>query len=164
MKSIRTPSLLALLPLALSSANAADCLPIEGTVMTQSLNQTEQLGTITLQSKNVSEFKKIFGSHVLHGGLKGTITAQPDPLHAGLKHQYGFPDVGTLNSNDEAEFDTSYPIPDSNGNIHVQEKVGIYEGTGRFANWSFVDVLATGTINIVTGFNTFSVNGRLCPK
>ncbi len=131
---------------------------------TQSMSQAEQVGIITLTSENIHAFRAAFGSKAIHGGIKGTVVAQPDPLHTSLRHQFGFPNLGTLNSNDEAAFDTAFPIPDSQGNIHVDERIGIYEGTGKFANWNFIDVSATGTINVVTGFNTFTVKGRLCPK
>ena len=142
--------------------SATTCLPIQGTVQTQLLNEFEQVGQVTMTSTSPSAFKKVFGQMIIMGGIKGTITTQTNLTgKTVLEHQIGFPGVGSITSDNDVAQVTGV---DSEGNLLITETVPITDTTaysGAFAGWSG-QLVAKGILNITTGTNTFIYTGKIC--
>lgn len=144
-------------------ASAESCLPIQGTIQTQSISQAEQVGSITMTSSDLKGFKHAFGAFSISGGIHGLITGSLPTGEVVLEHRMGFPEVGTIISyNDIATFTGA---PDEAGNIPVQETAPISETTGKFEKWGAANpLLATGSVNFTTGSNSFIYSGKICKQ
>lgn len=148
---------------------AATCLPIQGTVETQSIGSTEQIGVITMTSSSPSAFKKVFGGAVITGGINGTITIPTNTNgQTELVHQMGFPGVGSIISNNDV---AQVMGVDSEGNLLVTETAPIRamdiinatQNGGAFVGWDG-QITAKGTLNPTTGSNIFIYSGKICRK
>jgi len=116
--------------------SATTCLPVQGTVETQSINDNEQVGHITMTSSRPVAFRQAFGQFNITGGIKGAITGTTPTGEVILEHHIGFPGVGSIISyNDIATFTGQ---PDSQGNIPVTETAPITTTaySGEFAGWT----------------------------
>jgi hypothetical protein len=144
-----------------STLVSATCLPIQGTVQTQSIDGTEQVGQITMTSSS-SAFKKAFGQISIMGGVKGIITTINQQTGTiVLDHQIGFPEIGSIISYDDVAQITG-PV-DTEGNYPVTENLPIDAATygGAFTGWHG-QVVAKGTVNFTTNTNTFIYSGKIC--
>jgi hypothetical protein len=162
-----------------STLVSAECLPIEGTVGTQSINGFEQVGQVTMTSRSPL-FKKAFGKPKITGGVKGTIVGQNLDGSFILEHVIGFPGVGSIKSIGDVAHVTGV---DARGNPLVfetmpmvaapeQSPYGVPYG-GAFVGWHTPEgqpVEATGTMNLTNGSNTLTfagwisnIEGEVCP-
>ena len=164
MKNIAYKIFLVLVGVFFSALVSATCLPIQGTLQTQSIDGTDQVGTITMTSSNLLAFRKAFGQIFIIGGIKGTITNQTVATIY-LDHEIGFPGIGSLISvNDAATFTGN---PDKEGNYPTTETGAIEAAPnpygGAFNGWTFPDGwIATGTVGTKTGTNAFTYTGKIC--
>jgi hypothetical protein len=167
MKNTAHKIFLILFLVCFSALASATCLPIQGTIQTQSLNdQTEQVGTITMTSTpgngNLLAFQKAFGQILIMGGIKGTITTPTNTYgQTTLEHQIGFPGVGSIISYSDVAQITG--APDAAGNYPVTETASInaIPDGGAFAGWNG-QLVATGTLGTQTGTNAFTYTGKIC--
>jgi hypothetical protein len=164
MENVAPKFILSSIAFCLSAMVRADiCLPIQGTIQTQSISQTEQVGSITMTSSNLKGFKKAFGEYSITGGIHGVITGSTATGGIIVDHRIGFPEVGTIISNNDVATFTG--APDETGNIPVLETAPLSETTGKFRHWTAAQPLvATGTVNFTTGSNTFVYTGSICKK
>lgn len=132
---------------------------IGGTVTTQSISPTEQVGTATilLEKKN-GKTKTLYAK--LHGYIISQEPNQPVILNHDLEI-YKDPEfkkfVGNLNSKGDIAIPTGpmvYPI------LPVMETVNIVSGTKEYKNVSEESsIVVTGTLNVLTGQNQFDIVG-----
>ena len=144
-----------------SAAASADCtgLPVQGTIQTQSIDATHQVGVITMTSvTNPLLFKRLIGRGqvIIRGGISGEITENLGyEIH--LEHHMGFPNIGSIDSfNDVA---TVTGAPDEYGNVPVVEVAPLNAAVapfgGVFNGFTFDDAIATGTVGTLSGTNVF---------
>ena len=167
MKNIAPKIIFSTISVLSSTLVSATCLPIQGTIQTQSIDGTVQVGTITMTSSNPT-FRKTFGQIVITGGIKGTIM-NPGGYPVELAHEIGFPGIGSLISvGDVATFTGP---PDKEGNYPTMETAPLaaaptvnnvpYDGV--FNGWTFPDgLIVTGTVGTLTGINAFTYKGKTC--
>lgn len=162
----------------------AECTDLQGTILTNTLNQTTQLGTITLsvlkQDKDSEkdedkdsekedkddkdEDKSSDDKQDLQGSILGVITysnASTLPITTYLDHTIVFPGIGVVNTyNDVAQLT---PIAGDACNFNVKEQLNVVAGAGRF-NGVRGSGVADGTVNVCTGVNQFKVSVNLCTR
>ena len=151
--------------IAVSPLSSAVCLPVLGTVQTQSISSTVQVGQVTMTSNSPLQFRRAFGNILITGGIRGEITGADGSGNPILKHEFGFPGTGSFISlNDVATFPNG-PFPDAQGNISVVETAPITAPDlnfgGAFVGWSGL-LTARGTLNVYTNTNSFTYSGQLC--
>lgn len=158
----------------------AECTDLQGTILTNSISQTTQLGTIQLsvQDNDSDDDHEKDDDHdsdsdennggdqknSLQGSIMGVITYSNNstlPIITYLDHTIAFPGIGVVNTrNDVAQL---MPIAGDACNFTVKEQLNIVAGTGRFDGVRGTGT-AQGTVNFCTGTNQFTVSARLCTR
>lgn len=166
----------------------AECTDLQGTILTNSISQTTQLGTIQLGVQNNDSDKDSDKDsdddhekdedhdsdsdennggdqkNSLQGSIMGVITYSNNstlPITTYLDHTIAFPGIGVINTrNDVAQL---MPIAGDACNFTVKEQLNIVAGTGRFDGVRGTGT-AQGTVNFCTGTNQFTVSARLCAR
>lgn len=145
-----------------STAVSAECtgLPVQGTIQTQSIDASRQVGVITMTSiTNPLLFKKLIGKGqlIIRGGISGVITENLGyEIH--LEHHIGFPNIGAIDSyNDVATITGEL---DDNYNVPVVEVAPLNAAAapfgGVFSGFTFDDAVAIGTVGTRSGTNSFT--------
>ena len=167
MKKKLLPVSMAILAMTTTGAFAQNCAKeqheavVSGTVTTQSVSETMQVGTISMQMTTVEKGKVVFDET---GALIGQITGQSmdefgRPVSF-LNHVIVFEDGSTIETNG----DVATLVDDYNQcDPRVEEVISDFWGTKTFKK-STGTINADGRINFCTGENQFELSGTISIK
>jgi len=142
---------------------AETCFIAEGDVITQNINDTQQIGEITLNLLNPS-YNPVFTKT---GSLVGTVTGGGFDVSL-LSHVATFSNSQRFITQDDEARITGVRALDSEGlpcSFYINEKITkIITGTGFFNNVKSVDIDAVGYISYCPGenINEFTISGQIC--
>jgi hypothetical protein len=147
---------------------AQTCYEVGGTVSTENVTSTLQIGDMSLELNDDSG--PVFSET---GSLVGNITGSDAFLRTLLSHKARFPQGDSFVTNDDTaapDFQYGNPVRDVDGagnpcSYWITENISdIAKGTGLFKNVTSVSVTAAGYISNCPdeNVNSFELSGTLC--